>query len=119
MRPRCPLRDGGGARSDSRRRGPQTVRRYAASSELARNMGRPAINEDGDAMIVGDVAGGDAANVDRVDAGHIAKVEDEPQGADFAYGIHQSLLKLDGLVGPDTSMGLQNEAAVRKGVDLY
>ena len=70
-------------------------------------------------MIVAEVArGDDRAEVDRVEFVHVGEIDYQAQRADPPNRVNEQLLQLDGPVGADGTMWLDDHTAVRTGAYL-
>jgi hypothetical protein len=77
------------------------------------------VEEDRDVVVVAELAGGgEGAEDDRVQVGDVVQVEDQPQGPDAAHGVDQGAAMLDGVGGVEDTVGLDDERAIRAGVDV-
>ena len=80
---------------------------------------RRVVEENGDLMIVTEVAGGgEGADVDRVEVVHVPQVQDQPQRPQAPHRMDQGVAQLDSGFGAKRAVRPDDESAVRTGYDI-
>jgi hypothetical protein len=97
----------------------QPMARDSGGVQLFGDLWCGVVEEHRDVVVVAELAGGgEGAEADRVEVGDVVQVEDQSQGPEAAHGVDQGTALLDRVRGVQDTVGLDDQRAIRAGVDI-